>query len=87
MDPTAFCRETMQALRAAADEGSLDQQAAQQVVILSSFSQQDLSPQAFTTALSLLAEQAMMSGRTGMAEAARDVLDAWQSVLRGTPPQ
>ena len=79
MDPTTYCQEAIETLRREQGGVLSDRPSFQMVILLSSYGQQDLSPWDFATTLKLLIERSERSGGARGAEAARRVLDDWQS--------
>ena len=78
MDSATYCKQAISALR---DHraGALGLGDLQAVVVLSSFSQQELAPRNFTRALNLLVDRSERTGQPRLAEAARRILDDWRS--------
>ena len=77
MDPSRYCQQAIKELRRADSEQGVPGQ--QKIVVLAYFAELHPSEQDFSSQLKLLAESAGRSGRTSLAQAARSVLDDWQS--------
>ena len=79
MNPSTYCQRVIETFREAPNGRFADPASHQMVVILSTFGQQELTPEELTRSLQELIRSAEWSQQPKVAAAAQQILADWQS--------